>query len=202
MAKEDITELVELISNSQPEESAIEEAILLVLRDLAERPVRTKAEIVDLEAGQATFQLPSQTTMLMEAVYDFYHLDRLDSRELDSAVGTAWRAAVGSPVAFTSSQESARTFRLYPRPDKATQLTVGPTFFWELIGNEYRTGSLLLFVSEYRDLPPSLSAWLDLYLALRVIQILFTRDSDEQDIELAGVCGKLARAMEEGLEIL
>lgn len=201
MAKDDIIGLINLLTNEQPRPNEVDEALDIVLKDFAKYPVRCKAHIADLQAGQETFDLPGETMMLMEAIYDGFHLDVLKVRELDATAGPDWRSHNGPCVAITHDQQNERTFRLYPVPVESTVLTVGPTFFWELIGSQFRTGSLLLFLNEYRNLPPSLMAWLDLYLALRVIQILHTRYAREQDLELASFCGKLARAMEPGLGI-
>src|ERR1700694_4635472 len=78
-------------------------------------PYLLETTLLDVLPGQATFQFPESALTPLELWYDNRTLDYMTHAELDALTPT-WRDQLGSPIAYTDTNMSLRTFQLFPRP--------------------------------------------------------------------------------------
>lgn len=197
MGKVEIKAFVNLLTSSQADDGMVEKALRDALVDLSHLPIRTKGHVLEVTAGQAEFELPPWTQGLLAVFYDARELGEASVQELTTNYGQEWRSKEGHPLAFTRDQQDLRSYRLTPIPKTASILPLIP--LWSPLGADYPIGGLLLLTSTTEDIPPSLMGWLDLYLALRVIEKVFSQDFTYRDLKLAEVASRVANAWAAGL---
>lgn len=199
MGKVEIKSLVQLLSAGTADDARVERALRDSLVDLGRMPIRTKGHILEVQAGQSEFTLPPWGQGLLAIFYDARELGEANVQELTTNYGGEWRSREGHPLAFTRDQQDLRSYRLTPIPKTTTVLPLIP--LWSPLGADYPIGGLLLLTTTTEDIPPSLMGWLDLYLALRVMERVFSQDSPQRDLKLAEVCGKVAEIWKIGLQL-
>ena len=168
MSKTDVQTLVNLISNGQYDTTLFDGFYQDVMNDLGLANWHTTTATISVAAGSDSIALPSTLLNLLMLIYDGDVMSDLSLRELES-LDYGWRNAKGRPIAYTRQSETAKSVEIYPTPT----LTLNATS----IHSEYRTDCL-----PYLDIP----------IALKILQREYARESDHNDLELAGYAGAMA----------
>lgn len=165
-----------------------------IVHEIGQRPIFTRATLVAVDGATATFALPDTAIRLLYVLYDDRILAPASLRELE-AVNPHWRDERGTPIAYVTERENARSFRLYPVPDVASKSFI---FLTGLpFGRDYPELAVVIVHTEDRELPD----WLDLPVALDILGREFGRESDHRDPAFAEMCGQLAVLMYRMLEL-
>lgn len=169
----EVLNLVSLLGGMQADQAQAALYFPQLIADLGRDPIfwQSGFETETLTAGSEVVTLPADLVSLMGAFYNGLELDYLTIDRL-KMIDPGWRERTGAVRAFTRDEETASTIGLYPAPDLAQDLT--------LIRTDNRTGTL-----PYLDLP----------MALRILQWEFSRESDHTDVAFAGYCQQLADLM-------
>jgi hypothetical protein len=141
--------------------------------------------------GEASYQLSLPSTMLapIALIYDDTQLDEMSLRELET-YDSEWRNRVGSPQAFTWDRQSYKVAATYPSPAVASPPINTPhNDPW---GQDYLPYQGLVIFSETRT---NVLPYMELPLALRIMQQEFSRESNHQDPALAEAVGQIATLM-------
>ena len=186
MSKASTLALVQTFCGNAADVALIDGYYTDIVRDLGIKQWLTTATLVPASSGTNEYTLPSTCLAVIDAIYSDAVLDFVSLGELES-VNSGWRAATGTPIAFTTEDEPAQTLRLYPTPTS----TSGPFIFSHgaPFGLDYPANTICFIHTELRvDVP----VWLELPIALRICQIEFVRESNHRDPVFARYCGRLA----------
>lgn len=186
-----------LLGNLQAEDPQMTSYYLEGMTDLAKRPLFCSMTLIPVVAGTAEYALPEPASapwgVRILAVFLDDVMLSLTTRKCLEAISPDWRDHRGMPIAFTTSEQEPRAFRVYPTPQDASaaqSFILGAPF-----GVEYPAGTLCVLHTDYRtELPP----WMDLPIAFAVLWREFSRDSDHKDAMFAQACktlGDLAYGM-------
>ena len=186
MPRADVLTLASDLSKGQAEAIPTEHYYDEAMTVLAQRPLFTQAELVAVTNGTAVYTRPAATGRLMGMLYDDGWLPRLSMDELNY-LDPAWRDRIGRPVGYVLEEENALDIRLYPTPDVSSTAFSFPS--GEPLGVDYPRYALVFVYGERRD---NLPAWMDLPLALGVLQREFSRESNHRDPRFADACGALS----------
>lgn len=186
MSKSDVLSLVNQFAFDRPDPSLISRTYDDLLRVLTARPVLAQFTLITVEAGQSTFTLPEEALSLHAVFYDTRHLDHSTPTDLE-AWSTHWRDETGTPIAYTTTHETDRTFRLYPAPVVPYALynpLGGPPF-----GSGHPPNTLTICYSTGGESTPR---HLELILMLDTLTTEYSRESRHRDPAFAKACSDLS----------
>jgi hypothetical protein len=172
VAQADVLTLVDDLSLGQA--NATEAAIFYaeIIRELGFIELLTGTETIAVHAGTSSYTLATDTIRALEFYNTSGFLTKAAYRGLGALFGSSWRNRTGSPLAVTVEDENNNSFSLVPSPNYDDTLTV--------IRTETRT-----------DVP----VWLELPIAMEILNREFLRESDHQDIEFAGLAKMIANLL-------
>ena len=186
MSQANVQSLVALLSNGQYDPTLFGEFFDDVMATLGGSNWHTTAVPIAFTAGQPTVQLPTTLLNLITIIYDKTVLSELTLRELE-ALTTGWRNWPGTPIAYTTETETAKTIAVAPIPTQTSPLIIPvhglPT------GEDYQPGNGISIHSELRTDPLD---YLTLPIALRILEREYDRESPHQDFAFAMACKQLA----------
>ena len=189
MAHASTISLVTALSNGDADAITVEQYYAHLLDDLARYPWFVNASLVTLTKGTAEYTLPDNHVKLLAVFYDDLMLDLVNERALE-AQSEVWRDQIGLPIAYTVDDEDAKTYRLYPVPDRPSNDFI---FMWgSPLGLDYPPYSVLLLHTEiHNDLPD----WMDLPVAFEVLAREYGHESNHRDDEFSDFCAQFAQVL-------
>ena len=181
--------LVSALANGDADMITVEQYYGHLLDDLARYPWFVNASLVPLTAGTGEYTLEDSHVKLLGVFYDDVVLDLVNKRTLES-LSSVWRDHVGRPTAYTVDDEDAKTYRLYPVPDRPSNNFI---FMWgSPLGMDYPAYSVLLLHTEIRTELPD---WMDLPVAFEVLAREYGHESNHRDDELSDFCAQFAQVL-------
>lgn len=186
MAKADVLSLVTNFSNSQADPTLADDYYDNVMTDLAQQPWLIGGHLIAVGANTGEFTLTATEGKLLGVFYDNWLLDRTTERALEQH-NPNWRDAFGTPVAYLTENEPAKTFRIYPIPTLASQPL--SFVFGEPLGRDYPLYTLAAFVTEIRANVP---AWMEMAVAWQVLAREYGHESNHRDDDFAMVSQQIA----------
>lgn len=186
----DVLALVQLLSNNAADAALCNQFYDEVVTDLAQQRWLTQASVLTLSEGTTTVQLPLNAVEILSLYYDNEALTEMGLADLLYVYGEMWRSRRGRPHAYTRESETAKVIEVAPPPDLPSNPLIPihglPT------GWDYPLYAGLIINSETRNDVP---VYLELPLALLILQREYARESDHQDLALAGAAGALAELL-------
>jgi len=186
MSKANVLSLVTDFSISQESSDSVDAFYDDTLRDIAQLELLTGIRLIEVTGGTPTYTIPDDVVKIMGMFYDDTILGEATVSTLKT-YAVDWKAVVGSPLAYTTQEETKKTFRLFPEPE------VSSKDFSFILGSplgqdfpEYSVGIIHTEIREDRD------NWLDIPITLRLLEKEFHRESDHQDLEFVRQCKQLA----------
>jgi hypothetical protein len=141
-----------------------------IVRELALKGQLIGTETIAAVAGEAVYTMLNENMEILEMhLASSGRIDAASIKALQSLFGADWRDRKGTPLAYTTDEETDGDFRLIPEPTASDTIT--------MLRKESRT-----------DIP----TWLELPLALEIVSREFQRESDHQDIVFAELSHQLA----------
>lgn len=192
--KTTVLALVADLSLGQADQTRAGEYYDNIITELGREEWFTQKTLIDSTPEVATYELPANALKLLYTFYDDRVLHPIKPWELDW-FSPNWRDRRGKPVSAVTMFEQDKQFRLYPVPvdpqDENFAFLLGDPF-----GNPGRTNSIAVLHTEIRT---DVQEWLDLPLALLVLEREYQRESRHKDAVLAQSFGDLGRLF---LEVL
>lgn len=189
MPKTDTLNLVALLSNGMADAIASESFYNDTMVELAQEDWTTNAIIVALTKGKSEKDLSGTAFVNLKGfIYDDSEIDLASQTEIES-IDSEWRDAVGRTTSYIIEDGNVKTIALYPAPDLPSNPDLG--LYGEPLGLDYPTYSGVLFYSYPALDPLQPQYYLELIIALRVLNREFTRESDHIDSEFATVAQTL-----------
>ena len=159
-----------------------------LVRLLGNEPMLTNAQAIEtVDVGEYEEQTPTEAISLLAVYVDDQELTQVTERELE-AVDANWRLATpATPRVFTLDDLSENVFDLYPPVDYIT----GPVepLFDDAFGAGFVTGQISIIYTEERENVPE---WLELWLAIAILDREFLRESNHRDLPMAASASELA----------
>lgn len=178
MTEAELTTFVQLLAHGKGQATTLADYFDDSMAALA----KTSAPFCDNELfsptdGTADYSYPASAIRILAVIHGDTQLPYATEQDLENYDGT-WRATAateGTPIAWTTLEESARTVRLYPTPD--TTAVNGGTF--------------LFAATRTTDLPE----FCILPIAFDMLYQEFSYPSDHQDFEFAKLCNELSETL-------
>lgn len=177
MSKTNVLTLVTDFSIEQEDASSVDAFYNDTLQDVAQLELMTGIRLIEVTGGTPTYTIPDDIVMILGMFYDDIILGEADVETLKTYAAD-WQAVKGTPMAYTTKQETKKTFRLFPEPVVSSR-----NFSFILgapLGQDFPEYSVGVIHTETRD---DRDNWLDIPIALRVLEKEFNRESDHQDLE-------------------
>ena len=179
MTKADILTLITSLTYSEADVStdACDRFIDDVLDDLAKSPKAplTASDTFNTAIGISEYSYDSldiDAVKLIGMSYVNATLWPTTVRDLEQLSKT-YRADTGTPYAYTTDEETAHAFEVYPIPT-AMGVVRG------------------VYTSKRST---NIQEWLGLYIAFKVMYLEFSRPSNHQDMDYAKLCGEIAELL-------
>ena len=145
--------------------------------------------VLPTTAGTAVYYPGTTTVRVLATFWDDRALARAKIDELRWQ-DAQWRDTLGTPAVWVQAEETTESFRVVPTPD------VGSAAFTydsnTHLGAAYPPHALAVVATESR---PSYPEWLNLPLALLILEREFLRESDHRDPAFAGAAGQFGRLL-------
>lgn len=174
MSMADVLALVQTISNGAADGTATPAFYSDTINELAEALWFTQAQPWTNTIGQLEVDFIAVLTPdpidISAIVYNDSELDEANLLELEM-IDPHWRDAQGRPTTFVVEDEDAKVVALYPRPDEA------------------RTDNQVFF--SYA--PTDAFYYLELAIAMRILEREMMRESDHCDMQMAALCGTVGK---------
>ena len=186
MSKANVLSLTSDFSVEQNDSSSTDAFYDDTLRDIAQLELLTGIRLVETTGGTPTYTIPDDVVKIIGMFYDDAVLGEATVSTLKT-YSADWKAVKGRPFAYTTNEETKKTFRLFPEPDVSSKdfsFILGSPFGRDF--PEYSVGIIHTQIREDRD------NWLDIPITLRVLEKEFTQESDHQDLEFARQAKQLA----------
>ena len=181
--------LVTTLSVSQNDAAMSERFYDEIIIDLAKQRWFVNIEQVPVVVGQAVYDYPTVAVHLLHVFFGAAQLEPAKLRELEY-VNSQWRVEKGEPLSYVREAEDTKTFRVYPIPDTPT--VVPAVLYGEPLGRDFRDGAITELYLETRTTLPD---YLDVPVALKIMEREFSRESDHQHPVLAKTAGRLGDLM-------
>ena len=183
----DVLALVQLLANNAADAALINSFYDEMVIALAEQRWLTQASLLTFTKGATSVNLPGNAIEILDLFYDNTPLTELSLEDLKMVFGESWRNQKGYPRAYTLESETKKSMEVCPAP----QFPASPVIpiHGLPIGWDYPTYNGVIINSETRNDVP---VYLELPLALMILEREYTRESDHQDLVLAGAAGALA----------
>lgn len=161
-----------------------------LVRLLGNEPVLTNAQAQDIDALVRDYATPDEAVLLLAVYVGDRELPHTLERELE-AIDSDWRNAVpGIPRVYTDEDLSENAVALYPTP--ADDALGTDQVFDDDFGLDFVPGQLSFIYTEERD---DVLPWLELWLAVAILEREFERESNHRDLPFAGSAGQLAQVI-------
>ncbi len=184
--KAQILGLAQVLAANQADVTALDRYFDDVLFDLGASLWLSTITLQTVDQGVRTYYPPANVVGIHGLVFGTHWLSSMGLHGLEM-VDAQWRDKRGSPVAYTFEDETTDTFALYPTPDESSNFLSFPNGL--PMGIDYPQGALAVFHTETRTTLPD---WLDMPIALKVLWMEFTRESDHADPDFASLCNSVA----------
>ncbi len=186
MSKSSILDLVQTFALGDADPLTAEQYYDHIIDDTGRAPWFVTASLVTMVAGTSTYALADDQLKILGMFYDDRWLDRMDHRALES-LNPAWRDEQGFPVAYSVEDEAAKTFRLYPTPNRASGNFI--FMFGSPLGLDYPPYSVLLL---HTQLTPHVLEFMELPVMWEVLSREFGHESNHRDDDLADFAQQFA----------
>lgn len=163
-----VASIIANLSNNEADATETARFYVDVLALLATYPLLVKSAAVTQTSGAVP--QPADAVAVHAAFWNNYQLGELSIREADW-LAPDWREATGTPYSFVRESLAGTTLQLVPAPTSGT-------------GNEI-----------YSYTTDTLPTWLQMPVALLVLALEYERESDHQNLPLAGACRSLGMFM-------
>ena len=183
--KSDVLALVALLSNGQADPTLASSFYDDAVSRLGGALWHTTATPLIISSGQATVNFPASLLSLLQVIYDDDVLSQLNLNEL-KGLKTSWRNQPGRPVAFTLDAETAKSAELFPVPN-VTPTPIIPVHGLPA-GQDYAPGNALAIYSQQVT---DVLVYLNLPVALKILEREYSRESNHTDLNFAGFAGML-----------
>ena len=174
MPMADVLALVQTISNGAADTTATAAFYSDTITELATQDWFTTAQLWTNTIGQLEVNFQTISTLnlvdLETVVYNSTELDLATLIEMQM-IDPQWRDRVGRPTTFIIEDENSKVAALYPAPDEA------------------RSDNVVFFSFT----PVDAFYYLELYVALRILEREMMRQSNHADMEMATFCGVIAK---------
>ena len=187
MSMADTLALVDLLSNGMADDTVTPGLYADIIFDWGSEPILTQGTLISLTMRETEFNLPPQVLNVLGVIWDQRELGKLRLREVE-ALNPSWRSKIGTPNSYIEQAETAKTLALYPIPFQASGPNTAP--HGEPLGQDYPLYSVVLINTETRQ---NVMYYLELPLALLILEREFIRESDHRDEDFAGVAGDFGR---------
>lgn len=189
MPKANVLTLVDVLSNGLADSVTsarfYDEAVI----DLVRGGWIVNVALVAALAGEGLYELPVSGVSLLATFYDDREMSRVEQSELEW-ITPQWRDRRGIPVAYVTTDETDKEFRLFPQPDVSSK-----DFSFILgspMGLDFPEYAAAVLFTEVRD---DLPDWLDLPLTFVVLGREFARESAHRDFAFAATCEQVAKVL-------
>jgi hypothetical protein len=185
MSEATILSLVTQFSNGSADPIALGLYYDRLTQDLARAPWFVVASVKAVTANTATFVLNSDADVgpvevkIVGVFYDDRILELINHTALES-VSAGWRDHRGAPIAYTVEDEAAKTYRLYPAPNKPSGSFI--FVYGSPLGLDFPPWAVLLLHTESRRAFPD---WMDLPAAWSLMAREYGHESRHRDDTLA-----------------
>lgn len=186
----DVLALVQLLANNAADTALINSFYDEMVITLAEQRWLTQASLLTFTEGSTTVNLPGNAIEILDLFYDNTPLTELNLEDLKMIFGESWRNQKGYPRAYTLEAETKKTIEVCPAPSFPASPVI--PIHGLPIGWDYPTYNGVIINSETRNDVP---VYLELPLALMILEREYTRESDHQDLAFAGASGTLAKML-------
>lgn len=185
MNKSTIIQLVEDIARVTLDPDTIARYYDDALEDVCkfDRPPLVTSEMIEITAGTATYDYPTDAVKIVNAFYDSTQLLPCIISALD-AYSDDWRDDSGDPWAFTRDETDKDTYTLYPNPQSSSGAFSFPNA--APMGEDFPDDTVVLIYSQRRD--DDIPDWLVFVLVFDILAREFARPSDHQDAEFSDAC--------------
>jgi len=176
-----ITSLVQTLSNGDADETAVGQFYDRLTTDLARSPWFVSASVKAVSRDTPLFTLNSDPGVspvevkILGVFYDDRLLDRVSHRTLES-LSPSWRDHRHAPIAYTVEDEAAKVYRLYPKPDRASGVSL--FIYGSPLGLDFPPYAVLLLHTEVR---PTMPDWFDLPAAWTLLAREYGHESNHRD---------------------
>lgn len=189
MPKADVLNLVQVLSGGTADPATIEHYYNDATIQVARENWTCDAHVFALSIGQSLVDLSSTNFVnLLGLIYDDTEMDELPLRQAEM-LDPYWRDAEGSTASYVLEDENSKQVAFYPAPNIASN-PLGGTFGSPL-GGDYTTYNAVLFYSYPALDPLNLPYYLELVVALRILNREFNRTSDHPDPMVSDLSGQL-----------
>jgi len=189
VAKANVLALAQTIGGNFTDAVAIDKFYTEIVNAWAATPgFLTNATLVQVPAANR-FTFAGSIIELRAVIWDQTELSKLTLREVES-LNPEWRNEKGAPRAYILEGETTKTVALYPAPAIPAQAFTGGG--GEPLGADYPTYSVVLIHTEVRT---DVLVYLELPLALLIVEREFIRESDHRDAAFATAAGDFGRAL-------
>jgi hypothetical protein len=171
MPMADVLALVQTLSNGAADGTATPDFYSDTMIELAEAMWFTQASTFSNAIGDRTFDFTSLTPIDISAIiYNDSELDEASLLEIEM-IDSQWRDAQNRTTTFIVEDENAKVVAPYPRPDEA-----------------HTTNTLF-----YTFAPTDPFYYLELAIAMRILEREMGRESDHCDMQMASLCGMVGK---------
>lgn len=187
--KADVLTLIDTFSNGQADATAASDYYDHVMDDLSRHPWLVGCSLVPVIQNIGTFTLDTDQGKLLAVFYDDRLLDRTTERALESH-NPNWRDEYGTPLAYLTEDEAAKTYRLYPiplLPSHAFSFVHG-----EPLGRDFPIYSVAILCTEIRTDVPE---WLEMAVAWRALAREYGRASSHHDSDFSAFSEQLSNVL-------
>jgi hypothetical protein len=184
--KADTLALVQTLSNGMADSVTSEKYYNDVCFELAHENWFVEASLVPVTEGERTVSIDQAVGPgmgdILGLIYDDVDLDMAMLNDIES-IDPYWRDAFGYPRTYVVEDVNQKSIQLHPRPQVTSNPNLGN--FGLPLGQDYPTYNVAAFYN-YAPLDPQ-QPWyyLELLIALRVLSLEFSRESDHVDSEFA-----------------
>lgn len=188
MAKADVLQFIDDVSQSQAEATTVDRYYDDVIEDICRLPegFLSNVDLVSVTKGTSVYTYPANTVDLLGVFWDDAILRRAALAELES-LDPQWRDHNGDPLVFTEAELSTKSFQLYPNPQRASKPFSFPTGL--PMGTDYPEYSVAVARTRTVD---NLPEWLEWPVAFEVLSREFMRESNHRDVDFATLCRQLS----------
>ena len=186
MSKASILSLVNTFSVGQADPITAEQYYDHIIDDTGRAPWFVTASLVTLTNGTSQYTLADDQIKILGVFYDDRLLDRVDKHTLESFDPNR-RDHRGLPIAYTVEDEAAKTYRLYPAPNRSSANFI--FIYGSPLGLDYPPYSVLLL---HTQMFPDLLPYLELPVMWEILAREYSHESNHRDDNFADFAQALA----------
>lgn len=182
MSQAETLALVQTLSNGQADAALCANFYADVVSTLGDW--HTTAVPISVTANSALITFDAGLLDLIQLIYDNEVISRLGLRELEG-IRFGWRNSPGRPIAYTLEAETTKTAELFPVPQWPSPVPGPPP----ISPSQFSPGNVIAI---YGQQVTDCLEYLNLPVALKVLQREFSRESNHQSMDFANAAGMIA----------